>query len=240
MIMAKRKKIADLIPGSFTGTGLFSAMINPIWCKDFDPKELDIYFISNYGEKWAAPYLMHISDGDILTNEKISEVANTIYSIYKGQWEHLYNAYKAEYNPIHNTDATEIEKINKVGNEDNTFSNTMETSSSTSSDTDGSESSSTDNKRSGFNSNNNVNDTSGTASNTNSVDVDTSSNVESSGENTELKNNTENIERETRKFGNIGVMTSAQLIGGEISLWRWNYIKSVMSDISDMIALSIY
>jgi hypothetical protein len=116
----------------------------------------------------------------------------------------------------------------------------METSSSSSSDTDGSESSTTDNKRSGFNSNNNVNDTSGSASNTSNVDVDTSSNVESSGENTELKNNTENIERETRKFGNIGVMTSAQLIGGEISLWRWNYIKSVMSDISDMIALSIY
>jgi hypothetical protein len=35
-------------------------------------------------------------------------------------------------------------------------------------------------------------------------------------------------------------MTSAQLIGGEIDLWKWNYIKQVMQDISDTIALSIY
>ena len=82
MIMGRRKKLGDLMPTAYTGAGIFSAINNPIWAYDFDPAQLDIFFISNYGEKWAAPYLMHISEGDILSSEKISQIANTIYSMY--------------------------------------------------------------------------------------------------------------------------------------------------------------
>lgn len=240
MIIAKRKKLGDLMPSSYTGAGIFSAINNPIWAYDFDPAQLDIFFISNYGEKWAAPYLMHISEGDILGYDKIAQIANTVYSMYRSQWEHLYKAYSAEYNPIHNTDATEIEKINKVGNENTTTANSSEGTSSGTSSNDTTGSGNVTNKRSGFNSSSDVRDTSGSNSSTANSDGSNSQTDEASSSGSEIVNNTENVEREHRKFGNIGVMTSAQLIGGEIDLWKWNYIKQVMQDISDTIALSIY
>lgn len=240
MIMPKRKKLGDLMPAAYTGSGIFSAFNNPIWAYDFDSKELDIFFISNYGEKWAAPYLSHISGNDILSSDKLKEVAHTIYSIYKSQWEHLYNAYKAEYNPIHNTDATEIETIKKVGNETGVHSGSTESFDSSTSSSEVSTSGSADNKRSGFNSSSNVNDNSGTSSSSSDTDMSSSASSSSESSANDTINNTEDVERQTRKFGNIGVMTSAQLIGGEIELWKWNYIRGVMKDISDMIALSIY
>lgn len=228
------------MPSSYTGAGIFSAINNPIWVYDFDPAQLDIFFISNYGEKWAAPYLMYISEGDILGSDKISQIANTIYSMYKSQWEHLYKSYSAEYNPLHNTDATEIEKINKVCNENTQMANSSEAVSSGNSSNITTGSGSVDNKRSGFNSSDNVRDTSGSNSSTaNSTGTNTQTD-EASSSGAEIVNNTEDVKREHRKFGNIGVMTNAQLIGGEIDLWKWNYIKQVMQDISDTIALSIY
>ena len=240
MIMGKRKRLGDLMPSSYTGAGIFSAINNPIWAYDFDPMQLDIFFISNYGEKWAAPYLMHISEGEILSSDKITQIANTIYSMYKSQWEHLYLANKAEYNPIHNTDATEIEKVNKVGNETIEQSVNSESSMSGESSNDTTGTGSVTNKRSGFNSSTDVHDTSGSNSSTAGSDGSSSQSDESSSDSDTVTNNSEIVESEHRKFGNIGVMTSAQLIGGEIDLWKWNYIKNVMKDISDTIALSIY
>ena len=240
MIMARRKKVGELMPSAYTGSGIFSAFINPIWEYDFNPMQLDIFFISNYGEKWAAPYLDHISGGEVLTSDKISQLAETIYSMYKSQWEHLYLANKAEYNPIHNTDATEIEKVNKVGNETIEQSVNSESSMSGESSSDTTGSGSVTNKRSGFNSSTDVHDTSGSNSSSAGSDGSSSQSDESSSDSDTVTNNSEIVEREHRKFGNIGVMTSAQLIGGEIDLWKWNYIKNVMKDISDTIALSIY
>jgi len=240
MITAERKRLGELIPTAYTGAGLFSAIVNPVWAYDFEPMQLDIYFISNYGEKWAAPYLMHISGGNILSSDKINQIANTIYRMYKSQWEHLYKSYSAEYNPLHNTDATEVETINKVGNENTQTANSSEGTSSgtTSNDTTGS--GSVTNKRSGFNSSSDVRDTSGDNSSTANSDGSNTQTDEASSEGSETVNNTETVEREHRKFGNIGTVTTAQLIGGEIDLWKWNFIKQVMQDISDTIALSIY
>lgn len=240
MIMGNRKRLGELMPSAYTGSGIFSAFNNPIWVEDFDPAQLDIFFISNYGEKWSSPYLMHISEGNILGSDKISQIAKIIYSMYKSQWEHLYLANKAEYNPIHNTDATEIETVNKVGNENTQTANSSEGTSSGTSSNDTTGSGSVTNKRSGFNSSSDVRDTSGSNSSTAGSDGSNSQTDETSSEGSEIVNNTETVEREHRKFGNIGVMTSAQLIGGEIDLWKWNFIKSVMQDISDTIALSIY
>lgn len=240
MIIGNRKRLGELMPSAYTGSGIFSALINPIWVEDFDPMQLDIFFISNYGEKWAAPYLMHISQGNILDSVKISQMANTIYSMYKSQWEHLYKSYSADYNPLYNTDATEVETINKVGNENTQTANSSEGTSSGTSSNDTTGSGSVTNKRSGFNSSSDVNDTSGSNSSTAGSDGTNSQTDETSSEGSEIVNNTENVEREHRKFGNIGTMTTAQLIGGEIDLWKWNYIKQVMQDISDTIALSIY
>lgn len=42
------------------------------------------------------------------------------------------------------------------------------------------------------------------------------------------------------KHGNIGTMTASQLIGGDVELWQWMFIKTICEDICDIIALSVY
>ena len=57
---------------------------------------------------------------------------------------------------------------------------------------------------------------------------------------TNINNDEAFNKREVTRFGNIGLTTSAQLISGEISLWKFEYMQRVMTDICDTIALSIY
>ena len=59
-------------------------------------------------------------------------------------------------------------------------------------------------------------------------------------EHTNINNDEAYNKREVRRFGNIGVTSSAQLISGEISLWQFEFMQRVMTDICDTIALSIY
>lgn len=55
-----------------------------------------------------------------------------------------------------------------------------------------------------------------------------------------VSNGSSEGERIVRRYGNIGVTTNAQMIGGEIEVWKFNFMARVMSDICDIIALSIY
>ena len=55
-----------------------------------------------------------------------------------------------------------------------------------------------------------------------------------------VSNGTSEGERTVRRYGNIGVTTNAQMIQGEIEVWKFNFMARVMSDICDIIALSIY
>lgn len=70
---------------------------------------------------------------------------------------------------------------------------------------------------------------------------DSSSSVDSNnGESVNTTNSTGDTNRVVRRYGNIGVTTNAQMITGEIELWKFNFINRVMTDICDIIALSIY
>lgn len=51
-------------------------------------------------------------------------------------------------------------------------------------------------------------------------------------------NNTEDVT--TQRSGNIGVTTSQQLLQSEISLWKWNFYKSVFDDVDTYMALSLF
>ena len=55
-----------------------------------------------------------------------------------------------------------------------------------------------------------------------------------------VSNGSSEGERTVRRYGNIGVTTNAQMIQGEIEVWKFNFMARVMSDICDIIALSIY
>ena len=238
-------KLNEVLADSFNGNGIFTNISNPIWANDFDSNELDIYFVSMYGNKIISPYIKHFLDdeGNISADDLI-RLSNNIYAMRKSSWEHLYKAYVSEYNPIHNVDAYIEEE------EDNTHNDTRVGNSSTDSSDSGNTTSNasatnnnnTTNTRSGFNSSGYVPDNksdvkgggttngSSTSSNTGNTTIDSN----------DVTNGAYNTKKTQRRFGNIGVTTSAQMIEGEKNVWKWDYIQTVMVDICKFIALSIY
>lgn len=47
-------------------------------------------------------------------------------------------------------------------------------------------------------------------------------------------------DRSGRHFGNIGNLTSQKQIQEEINLWRWNYVKEILNDVSEFCCLPVY
>lgn len=238
-------KLKDLLNTSITGQGLFTAMNNPIWANDFDSSELDTFFILNYGDRIASPYLLYFKNANnIIEPDNVVTIANLIYSVRKSSWEHLYKAYTSEYNPIHNVDATiEITEDNTHSDNRTTSDNTTESgTSTTSSNASGSNSTNTNNTTSGFNSSGYVPDNASNSSgNTGASSSSNATNSSTTGSNGTDSNAGEySTVRSERRYGNIGVTSSSQLVTGEKNLWQWDFMKSIYEDICDMIALSIY
>lgn len=220
--------------------GIFSAFYNPIWCYDFDPADLDLYFITNYGEKWSSPFLSYFDEEGGITQENIEKVANAIYRMYKSQWEHLYKVNVAEYDPLDNTNVTETETIGKVGSENIIEGSSTDATTRGTGVSDSTGGGTNTHTREGLGSNNFVSDYQDSMSNNADAASSSSDTSGSSSDNTSVKNYEDDNTRKLTKHGNIGTMTFSDLIRGEQSAWRWNFILGVMSDISDCIALSTY
>lgn len=47
-------------------------------------------------------------------------------------------------------------------------------------------------------------------------------------------------ERDYTRSGNIGNLTTQQLVTQEIQLWRWNFIQEVLNDVKDFLTLPVY
>lgn len=261
--------IKNVFPTMIDGRGIFSAFNNPIWADDYDSELLDIAFLSLFSYKHVSPfvYLFTNEDGEIV-GEKLNDLAAIIYNLKGNSWLHLYEASKAEYNPIENTDAIETLTETRSGsgtdgnlrtlNTLNTTGNTTNIESSGSVSGSNSQISSGTGSRSddvfGFDSVNPVGDkrSSDTESNntsgTNSSDTETTSDTTSSGTSSDTgtitdagtNSHTETITRNYRKHGNIGVMTMNQLLSGDVEFWQWSFIRNVMDDIIDLIALKVY
>lgn len=234
--MTDTRMVKEVIPGAFEGNGIFSAFKNPIWCYDFDAAELDLCFITKYGEKWGSPFLMHFDGDNGITDENLEKLASSIYRICKSQWEHLWLTNNAEYNPIFNTEVHETETVERTGNENNIEGSTTESTVKANSNNE--VDNTTENKSQGFNSSSYQPES--------KTDVDTSTATDGTNlsgganESSSIKNYGDVETRKHDREGNIGTMTAAQLIEGDVKAWRWNYILGVMKDISDLIALSIY
>lgn len=242
--------VLDIIPQMKTGTGFFSSFTSPMWAEDYTASKLDIFYAMTYGQKHPAPFLTMFIDEDTgkIDNEDLSVIANTIYEIRGQEWAHWYNDLKAEYNPIENTDVTEIVSEEKEGENNSGNVRTLNTSTvnegqaSVSSETSGSGSGA--GNVYGFDSvaavghDTNSNSSSGTSSTTTS----TSNTVEDSGTISDDGANDyqESIDRTTRKHGNIGIQTAADMIEHDLELWKQTFIIKVMDDISALTSLSVY
>lgn len=242
--------VLDIIPQMKTGTGFFSSFTSPMWAEDYTASKLDIFYAMTYGAKHPAPFLNMFIDSDTgkIDNDDLAVIANTIYEIRGQEWAHWYNDLKAEYNPIENTDVTEIVSEEKEG--ENNSGNVRTLNTSTTNNGEGSVSTETSGSGTaaanvfGFNSatavghDTNSNSSEGTSSTTTS----TSNTVGDSGTISDDGGNDyqETIDRTTRKHGNIGIQTAADMIEHDLELWKQTFIIKVMDDISSLTSLSVY
>lgn len=49
-----------------------------------------------------------------------------------------------------------------------------------------------------------------------------------------------NKTRESKHIGNIGNLTTQQLMKQEIELWKWNFVESILADLKDFLTIPIY
>ena len=231
------RKIKDAFPHISDGYGIFQQITAPVWAESFTASDLDLTFILKYGEKIQGAILRYFdADETGIPDADVAKLANLIYSHFQSQFEHLYNDYTAEYDPIENYNSTEsvIEDIStKTGNtrvQDTDTSNSQIIDRETSAESSG--------DIYGFNSSTAVPANTSASSGTEDATItDTGSNdttVTDTGTHTE-----DNSITRTRR-GNIGVTTSAQMIQGDVDVWKWNYIEGVMLEIANFIGLKIY
>ena len=77
---------------------------------------------------------------------------------------------------------------------------------------------------------------------THTVDEDRDSQGEkrTTGTDTTVEGTDRSRVRELTRLGNIGNLTSQQLITQEIELWRWSLIQQVLNDVKDFLTLPVY
>ena len=222
------------------------------------------------GQKMTSPVvdLMCEADEGALSESHKGTLANVIFAQYGENWNKLYETLSFEYNPIENysmtesgTDITERSNEDKLSGTDAhsiSGSNTgtvTDSGGTTNTGTQGVTSTqSSESKIAGFNSPTYVDDNTTTGSG-NSTRTD---NLASTNTNTRTDNlahtesdsitygkkiETEGTEETTHSFtrsGNIGVMSSQQMIEQERNLWFWNFLKHVFEDIDSVLCCDVY
>ena len=72
-----------------------------------------------------------------------------------------------------------------------------------------------------------------------SIDTDTVNKTKTSATTFESHSGNDRIRTSTHS-GNIGNITTQQLMTQEIELWKWNFIQNVLADLSEFVTLPIY
>lgn len=151
-------------------------------------------------------------------------------------WERMLDALEEEYNPLHNYDRTEVETGTNTGSEGET--GTIQTAEDISDTGSNQTSATTTDQVTGYNSNtfadNNKQLASGSASSTNAMDRDE----------TETRNltHTRNLAhaRNLHIFGNIGIVTSAQMLTGELEVRATDIYRIIVDEFKQYFCLMIY
>lgn len=215
------KTLKDYFPNAINGNGIFTEISKIEWFEGLDAASFDTYFALRVGDRIASNSLQFfVNDDGTVSGEKLSLLAKTIYNINKISWKNIYRDLTVEYNPIENTDYVEtvLDSGSSTG------------SGSTSSESSGGDSNTTTNSKYAFNSSSAVPDTIIASGGESSASASTT---------TETAGTTTNS-REIRKHGNIGVSTNFDLITGDLELWKNKIADKFISDVCEIIALSIY
>lgn len=107
-------KLNEVLPDNWRSKGLFFTVLSRDyvlpWSNDgnFDALFMDIQFIALYGSRDVSALISLIMDENSqLTDENITAISKSIYSMFHKQWENLYKTFVIDALPVSNTDITE-------------------------------------------------------------------------------------------------------------------------------------
>lgn len=235
--MTMTKRIKDIFPDAFAAenpTGFFTyldtwALAHEIeipWMQSpMTSRYLDIAYHGNNNEKIISPMLDSMTNGEPISAATAFIICGMWYSVFGVNLTKEYEIMQAEYNPLNNYDMSESGTDGKSGTHSQTNSG-GETTTRT-----GKQKVTTDNTHSvyGFDSSTPANaDKSGgyieTEYGNNNAPI--TDNTQRSS--TESGSESETVSHEFERHGNIGVMSSQELLEKEIALWEWNFYNNFL------------
>ena len=185
---------------------------------------LNFYFISKYSNRWCSPVLDLLTEDGEISTANFTTLGTYINQLYKSKWDKLKALLILQYDPVHNYLDELTENITDT--DDSTRNDTIsvaKTISKMTSDNTGIY---------GFNSDSSVsaNDGSGTVSETDSIAYSNETDIDRDYTRAKMSKHT----------GNIGNISTQDLLQKEVDFWQWNFIIQVLSDVADVITLPIY
>lgn len=107
-------KLNEVLPDNWRSNGLFFTVLSRDyvlpWSNDanFDPLFMDIQFIALYGSRDVSALIsLLIGESGQLTDENITAISKSIYTMYNTQWDNLYKTFDIVALPASNTDMAE-------------------------------------------------------------------------------------------------------------------------------------
>lgn len=250
------KRLLDILP-----TGTFDGFIKSMpetapWAEATpDVASLDtLYLYQHSGEKFIAPLMnMFLDSNGKIDQTGITNCSKMIAALWYDKWTRLWEVNTAEFNPIENYNMHEEEDTNPTGTETNelTYSGQKQNQVTHSGyDTRETEGLSADNKEEtsvyGFNSSNPVPAQERKVNKSETVTItpgttDTETESFTQRKDTQVKSFTDrNTHRELDRTGNIGTLTSQEMLRSSLELWQWNFWLQVFEDIDSTICLDCY
>ena len=92
-----------------------------------DSSQLNVLFITNYGERTVTPLVYSLVNGITPTEEELVKIASIIKNFYFVKWERLKKLNNLEYDPLHNYSDKLTETITDVGKENTQKNSTVDT-----------------------------------------------------------------------------------------------------------------
>lgn len=258
------KKLNDLFSSWAVGGGIFSALqdLDVPWQEDDIATDLDLEYHGNWsGDKITSPLLDKIVEGETITSQERDTLASIAFSMFGPYWAKQWTTISAEYNPLNNYDMVEeyseensMDYGKRRTRTDNLahseqISNTR-TDNLTETDAPGQISFEQDYVY-GFNSTTSEPSAekrttmsgSGTVTNTGTQTDAGSRSGTDTGTVTDVDSGTDEGAKDytLQRSGNIGVMSSQQLITAEHDLWKWNFfLDIVFPDLDKVLTTQVY
>lgn len=242
------RTITDVFPDWDSGKGIFyylASLVPDMPWGDYDA-DLDVSYVARSGDKTIAPIVRKLLDenGD-LSATNAAKLASVIWLRYGESWTRLFATLELDYDPIKNYDMAEAssdaEASSRHGSDLHTDQyqrdSAMNSSSSQASGSKG------DSGIFGFNSGATSSPANDSSSATAGTGLGTDTGTESegrSGSSVRDEGVSGAKQHVLTRTGNIGTLTTQEMIQSERDLWTWTVWDTIYHDIDRVLTLRVY